>query len=357
MLDNVVEVNGLPLAGAARRDPAQAPSRHGLPRPRLRDHLARHEIRLAASRSQFTEDVSREMAVAGWEAALELAKEKGPAPIMLEEFAVTEPRCCASGRRWRATAGRSAQKISGPRPARALQPLHAARRARSRRSSSTSSPKTARASRITARSRRPARSRCRSRTMRRNGIEPSFAHHYFRNVIRAGQEDEGEGRCLLVRAAGLSRARESARDAGLDEPGREAARLLHDCRRHHAARARRHPGRRAEVDRLVDLQDRERADGLQYEEFKDIYLYAHEKGLKGCTTFRFNPEAFQGVLVKEEDLKNTTYRVHARGRQRDRGEGRRGDRVRRREAHRRESLRRVERRLLRQVLRARDERA
>jgi len=29
--------------------------------------------------------------------------------------------------------------------------------------------------------------------------------------------------------------------------------------------------------------------------------------LKGCTTFRFNPEAFQGVLVKEKDLKNTQY--------------------------------------------------
>jgi ribonucleoside-diphosphate reductase alpha chain len=36
-----------------------------------------------------------------------------------------------------------------------------------------------------------------------------------------------------------------------------------------------------------------------YEDFKDIYLYAHEQGLKGCTTFRFNPAAFQGVLVKE----------------------------------------------------------
>jgi ribonucleoside-diphosphate reductase alpha chain len=45
----------------------------------------------------------------------------------------------------------------------------------------------------------------------------------------------------------------------------------------------------------------------RYDDFKDIYLYAHEQGLKGCTTFRFNPEAFQGVLVKEEDLKNTTY--------------------------------------------------
>jgi len=45
-----------------------------------------------------------------------------------------------------------------------------------------------------------------------------------------------------------------------------------------------------------------------YDDFKDIYRYAHEKGLKGCTTFRFNPEAFQGVLVKEKDLENTTYR-------------------------------------------------
>ena len=44
-----------------------------------------------------------------------------------------------------------------------------------------------------------------------------------------------------------------------------------------------------------------------YEEFKDIYMYAYDKGLKGCTTFRFNPEAFQGVLVKESDLENTTY--------------------------------------------------
>src|SRR6185503_11018392 len=46
----------------------------------------------------------------------------------------------------------------------------------------------------------------------------------------------------------------------------------------------------------------------RYEDFKDIYLYAHEQGLKGCTTFRFNPDAFQGVLVKEQDLKNTLYK-------------------------------------------------
>ena len=41
-----------------------------------------------------------------------------------------------------------------------------------------------------------------------------------------------------------------------------------------------------------------------FADFKDIYLYAYEKGLKGCTTFRFNPEAFQGVLVDVRDPAN-----------------------------------------------------
>jgi ribonucleoside-diphosphate reductase alpha chain len=46
---------------------------------------------------------------------------------------------------------------------------------------------------------------------------------------------------------------------------------------------------------------------FDYADFKNIYHYAYSKKLKGCTTFRFNPEAFQGVLVKEKDLENTTY--------------------------------------------------
>src|SRR5690606_29383825 len=45
-----------------------------------------------------------------------------------------------------------------------------------------------------------------------------------------------------------------------------------------------------------------------YAEIKDIDLYAYHNGLKGCTTFRFNPEDLQVVLVKEQDLANTTYR-------------------------------------------------
>ena len=47
---------------------------------------------------------------------------------------------------------------------------------------------------------------------------------------------------------------------------------------------------------------------IPYEDFKNIYLEAYAQGLKGCTTFRFNPAAFQGVLVKPQDLARTRYR-------------------------------------------------
>ncbi len=46
---------------------------------------------------------------------------------------------------------------------------------------------------------------------------------------------------------------------------------------------------------------------IAFEEFKDLYLYAIGQGLKGCTTFRFNPEVHQGVLVRESDLAATVY--------------------------------------------------
>ena len=35
-----------------------------------------------------------------------------------------------------------------------------------------------------------------------------------------------------------------------------------------------------------------------------------KKVLRDALPFSFNPEVFQGVLVKEEDLENTTYQVY-----------------------------------------------
>src|SRR6056297_3706928 len=88
MLDNVVEVNGLPLPEQQRE--IQYKRRHGMGFLGLGSTLTMLCMPYGRADSlQFTEKVSREMAVAGWEAGLELAQEKGPAPIMVDEFEVT----------------------------------------------------------------------------------------------------------------------------------------------------------------------------------------------------------------------------------------------------------------------------
>ena len=123
MLDNVVEINGLPLA--QQRDEIMRKRRHGMGFLGLGSTITMLCMRYGSKKSvAFSQNVSREMAVAGWEAALELAREKGPAPIMNEEFTVTRamlrkrPEMVKDG--WRVGA-----RIPGRVLARPLQPVHA----------------------------------------------------------------------------------------------------------------------------------------------------------------------------------------------------------------------------------------
>ena len=88
MLDNVVEINGLPLG--QQRDEITRKRRHGMGFLGLGSALTLLRMRYGSAESvAFTEQVSRELALAGWEVALELAREKGPAPIMDEDYEVT----------------------------------------------------------------------------------------------------------------------------------------------------------------------------------------------------------------------------------------------------------------------------
>jgi ribonucleoside-diphosphate reductase alpha chain len=109
MLDNVVEINGLPL-GEQRDEILQAPPRHGLPRPRLHpDHAG---MRYGDARRWPSPKGCRANGAGRLGEALELAREKGPAPIMDDEFVVT-PTCSTSARRWSATAGAGRRRVPG----------------------------------------------------------------------------------------------------------------------------------------------------------------------------------------------------------------------------------------------------
>src|SRR5690606_19962167 len=141
-----------------------------------------------------------------------------------------------------------------------------------------------------------------------NGIEPSFAHHYSRNVIREGKKskekvDVWSYELLAYRELVNPKAMPYAEDAEAKLPDYFIA--ADDIT------PKEHVDGQAAAQACVDASTSKTANvptDYPYEDFKDIYRYAHQQGLKGCTPRRFTPAAFQGVLVKDADLANTPYR-------------------------------------------------
>jgi ribonucleoside-diphosphate reductase alpha chain len=304
MLDNVCEINGLPLE--QQRMEIMRKRRHGMGFLGLGSTITCLGLKYGSEESvKFTEDVSREMAVAGWEAALDLAKEKGPAPIMKEEFSVTPEML-----RKRPEMVKDGWKIGDLIPGRIL---HARYSKYMQRVAETAPWLVDQLANVGARfthhtSIAPTGTISLSLANNAsNGIEPSFAHHYFRNVIRPGKKSKEK---VDVFSFELLAYRELINPRAMPNSTNPAEQLPGYFTTADDITPREHVDIQAAAQRWVDSSISKTANvptDYKYESFKDIYLYAHEKDLKGCTTFRFNPEAFQGVLVKEDDLKNTTY--------------------------------------------------
>jgi ribonucleoside-diphosphate reductase alpha chain len=304
MLDNVVEVNGLPLA--QQRDEIMRKRRHGMGFLGLGSTITMLCMKYGSKKSvAFTQNVSREMAVAGWEAALDLAKEKGPAPIMNEEFTVTRemlrkrPEMVKDG--WRVGA-RVAGRVLHARYSRYMQRIAEASpelvdelaEVGARFTHHTSIAPTGTISLSLANN-------------ASNGIEPSFAHHYFRNVLREGKKSKEK---VDVFSFELLAYRELINSRAMPNSQVPAEKLPDYFIAADDIGPKEHVDIQAAAQLWIDSSISKTANvptDYKYEDFKNIYMYAYDQGLKGCTTFRFNPEAFQGVLVKEDDLKNTTY--------------------------------------------------
>src|SRR5690606_36065870 len=305
MLDNVVEVNGLPLE--EQRNEIMRKRRHGMGFLGLGSTVTMLRMKYGSPEScEFTERIAREMAVAGWETGLELAKEKGPAPIMDEEFEVDagmlrkrpemardgwKPGDRITGKVLHAKYSRYMQRIGEVAPELVEQLAETG--ARFTHHSSIAPTGTISLSLANNAS---------------NGIEPSFAHHYSRNVIREGRKtkekvDVFSFELLAYRALVNPKAMPFSDDPSEKLPDYFIA--ADDVT------PKQHVDVQAAAQKWVDSSISKTANvptDYPYEDFKDIYTYAHSQGQKGCTTFRFNPAAFQGVLVKEKDLENTTYR-------------------------------------------------
>ncbi len=305
MLDNVVEINGLPLL--AQRNEIENKRRHGMGYLGLGSALTMMGLRYGSEESLlFTEKVTRELALAGWEAALSLAKEKGPAPILEKDFTVTSamlyqrPEMKTDG--WKAGDAIKG-KVLHARYSRYMQQLAEVKPelvealaqvgARFTHHSSIAPTGTIALSIANNAS---------------NGIEPSFAHHYSRNIIREGKKTKEK---VDVWSYELLAYRELINSRAMPFSDKEEEKLPDYFISADDVSPKQHVDIQAAAQKWIDSSISKTANiptDYPYEDFKNIYMYAYENNLKGCTTFRFNPEAFQGVLVKEKDLENTQYR-------------------------------------------------
>ncbi|MCK9468387.1 MAG: adenosylcobalamin-dependent ribonucleoside-diphosphate reductase [Porticoccaceae bacterium] len=304
MLDNVVEINGLPLE--EQRNEIYRKRRHGMGFLGLGSTMTMLRMPYGSPDSlAFTEQVSREMALSGWRTGLELAKEKGPAPIMEEVFAVTplmlrqRPEMVADGYK---VGDKVEGKVLHARYSRYMQRIASVDQALVDQLAETGCRFTHHSS--------IAPTGTISLSLANNasnGIEPSFAHHYSRNVIREGKKSKEK---VDVFSYELLAYRELVNAHAMPDSSEPGEQLPDYFVSSEDIKPRQHVDVQAASQKWVDSSISKTINiptDFPFEEFKDIYMYAYDNGLKGCTTFRFNPEAFQGVLVKEKDLENTTY--------------------------------------------------
>ncbi|MGB2450082.1 MAG: adenosylcobalamin-dependent ribonucleoside-diphosphate reductase, partial [Porticoccaceae bacterium] len=187
MLDNVVEINGLPLDG--QRAEIEYKRRHGMGFLGLGSTITMLRMKYGEQDSlEFTERVARDMAVAGLKSGLHLAREKGPAPIMEDEFDVTaamlfkQPDMAKDGIKvgdkikgkvLMAKYSRYMQNIAAVAPELVESLIEEGCRFSHHSSiAPTGTISLSLANNVS------------------NGIEPSFAHHYSRNVIREGKKSK-----------------------------------------------------------------------------------------------------------------------------------------------------------------------
>ncbi|EAQ97401.1 adenosylcobalamin-dependent ribonucleoside-diphosphate reductase [Congregibacter litoralis] len=304
MMDNVVEINGLPLPEQVEEITTKR--RHGIGYLGLGSAVTLMGMRYGSEEAvAFTDRVSRELAVVGWKVGLELAKEKGAAPILDKNYDVTgemlnaRPEMIAdgfklgdkvSGRVLMARYSRYMQTIAEVEPQLVAEiEQHGARFTHHSSIAPTGTIAFSFANNSS------------------NGIEPSFAHSYMRNIIKAGKKTKQQ---TEVQSFELLAYRHLINPEA-DPYATEGPNKLPDYfittndispKEHVDMQAASQKWIDSSISKTVNVPTE-----IPYDSFKDVYMYAYERGLKGCTTFRYNPEAFSGVLVKKDDLENTKY--------------------------------------------------
>lgn len=135
-----------------------------------------------------------------------------------------------------------------------------------------------------------------------NGIEPTFSHSYVRNIRIAGKQAKVQERVYsLAYLWYLSKH-------GIEHS--DDLELPHYLATTDNIKVHEHIEVQSVAQKWIDSSVSKTCNvptDYDYDDFKNAYLTAWKRGLKGFTTFRFNPNFSVGVLTRDSDLKNTNY--------------------------------------------------
>ena len=292
MLDNVVEIAALPLQ--AQTESLRSTRRHGMGVMGVGSALAMLGVRYGSvEATEWLARVMRTMVAAGWETGMELASEKGEAPALAAEYTMQSMlRARQPSVQWPADGtsmtGRELM-LEGSGYWRALGTddalaglLRDIAKYGSRFTHHTSIAPTGTTAIAFG-------NNC------SNGIEPTFAHEYARNMINSGDDSGVKEQLRMYSAEYWSWLSEHR-----DQPLPPAACVTDDLhwREHLIMQGTAQRWIDASVSKTINI-----ATDTRPEDMAGIYDSAYASGCKGCTTFRFNPEFSQGVLSRDEDLR------------------------------------------------------
>jgi ribonucleoside-diphosphate reductase alpha chain len=258
MLDNTIDISNYPLE--QQRDEAMSKRRMGIGITGLADALMFLRQRYGSPDAQKTAaDIMRTICHAAYRASIELAKEKGSFPLLDTEKYLASPmiqRMPEDIREGIATYGIRNSHLTSIAPTGTIS-LYAGNVS--------------------------------------SGLEPVFALSYTRRV-RTGTEDETFEQ--EVCDYGYKIYKEMHPDATPDNlPEYMVTTDNVTPREHIDMQAALQPYVDSSISKTINVPTE-----YPFEDFKDIYMYAYEKGLKGCTTFRPS-EKMPGILVRHDDEK------------------------------------------------------
>jgi ribonucleoside-diphosphate reductase alpha chain len=272
LLDNVVEVNNLPVDDM--RDQIFEKRRHGLGFTGLGTALNMLCMRYGSEDSiEFSEKIMLTIAQATLLEGINIAKEKGCAPILGSKENRESLLCSGYMIRLLSSFGSDEAHVRGEVLKHGIRWSHGTSIAPTGTLSLTWGNNCS------------------------NGIEPSFSDSYVRNIRVYGKKTKVQEE---VTSFEYDLFRSINGDSDMPEWWSVTGDLAVDD----------HINIQSAVQKWCDSAVSKTANvptDYPFDKFEKIYMTGWKSGLKGITTFRFNPEVFSGVIVRKDDLESTEY--------------------------------------------------